>query len=149
MTRRYDRRAFLGRAGRASVAVATASVAGCASGGAGAGGDDGDNTVDMNDDLDFVPKTLSVSVGDTVTWENVGSVGHSVTAYEGEIPDDAAYFASGGFDGEDAARKGYPERGNVPGGEAYEHTFEVAGTYEYFCIPHEATDMVGTVEVTE
>lgn len=149
MTRRYDRRAFLGRAGRAAVAVAAASVAGCASGGASGGGDDGDNTVDMNDDLDFVPKTLSVSVGDTVTWKNVGSVGHSVTAYGGEIPDAAAYFASGGFDSEQAARRGYPAEGDIPAEETYEHTFEVAGTYEYFCIPHEATDMIGTVEVTE
>ena len=150
MTRRYDRRAFLRRAGCASVTAVAASVAGCASGGvAGGSGGDGDNTVEMNDSLDFVPKKLSVSVGDTVTWKNVGGVGHSVTAYEDKIPDGAEYFASGDFDSEKAARKAYPTKGNVPAKEEYEHTFEVAGTYEYFCIPHEATNMVGTVEVTE
>jgi len=30
-----------------------------------------------------------VSVGDTVTWTNTGSVGHSVTGYEDGIPDGA------------------------------------------------------------
>lgn len=61
-----------------------------------------------------------------------GGIGHSVTAYGDEIPDDAAYFASGGFDSEDAARDAYPDEGNIPGGESYSHTFETAGTYEYF-----------------
>jgi plastocyanin len=102
----------------------------------------------MTDDLLFVPETLTVSVGDTVTWENVGSIGHSVTAYGGEIPADAAYFASGGFESEDAARSAYPE-GDIPGGETYEHTFEVAGTYGYFCIPHEMSGMKGTIVVEE
>ena len=149
MTRRYDRRALLRYASCASVSAVAASFAGCASGATSGDGGDGDNTVDMTDNLQFVPKTLSVSVGDTVTWKNVGGVGHSVTAYEGKIPDGADYFASGGFDGEKAARRGYPAKGNVPAEETYEHTFEVAGAYEYFCIPHEATNMVGTIEVTE
>jgi len=90
----------------------------------------------------------SVAPGDTVVWENVGTVGHSVTAYEDDIPAEATYFASGGFDAEDAARAGYPQQGDVPGGGSYEHTFETEGTYEYFCVPHEPAGMVGTLEVT-
>jgi plastocyanin len=125
--------------------VLAGGLAGCS----GDGGDDGDNVVDMTDDLVFEPETLTVPVGTTVTWENVGSIGHSVTAYEEDIPDGADYFASGGFDSEDAARNAYPSEGDIPGGESYEHTFEVAGTYEYFCIPHEASGMVGTIEVEE
>jgi plastocyanin len=152
MTRRYDRRAVLRRAGL--VAAATGSLAGCTtgggggdSGGSGGDGDGGGNTVDMAD-VAFTPEKLTVPVGTTVTWAN-GKIGHSVTAYEDEIPDGAEYFASGGFDGEAAARKAYPSEGNIPPGETYEHTFEVPGTYEYFCIPHEAAGMVGTVEVTD
>ena len=147
MTRRYDRRAVLRRAGLA--AVATGSLAGCTTGadGGGGGGGDGDNTVDMSD-IAFSPKKLRVPAGTTVTWAN-GKIGHSVTAYEEKIPDEAAYFASGGFDGEAAARKAYPSKGNIPPGESYQHTFEAPGTYEYFCIPHESAGMVGTVEVTE
>jgi plastocyanin len=28
------------------------------------------------------------------------------------------------------------------------HTFDVPGTYQYFCIPHEMAGMTGTVVVT-
>jgi plastocyanin len=120
----------------------------------GSGGDGGGGTtVDMTDELVYEPETLTVSVGDTVTWENVGSIGHSVTAYEDEIPDGAEYFASGGFDSEQAAKDAYApgdtDAGDIPGGESWEHTFETAGTYEYFCIPHEQAGMVGTIEVQE
>jgi plastocyanin len=119
------------------------------------GGDSGgtSHTVEMNDSLAFVPQEITIAPGDTVVWENVGSVGHSVTAYEDELPEGAAYWASGGFDAEGAARDAYsagdPESGDVPGGESYEHTFETTGEYGYFCIPHEAAGMVGTVVVQE
>ena len=106
-------------------------------------------TVDMTDNLVFDPEEIQISPGTTVTWENVGSIGHSVTAYEDEIPDGAEYFASGGFDSESAARNAYPDEGNVAGGETYEYTFETEGEYGYFCIPHEQAGMVGTVIVGE
>jgi plastocyanin len=107
----------------------------------------------MTDELDFDPEQITIGVGDTVVWENVGSVGHSVTAYEDEIPDGAEYFASGGFDTEQAARDAYvpgdTDAGDVLGGESYEHTFDTAGSYEYFCIPHESAGMIGTIQVEE
>lgn len=105
-------------------------------------------TIDMTDNLVFDPEEIQISPGTTVTWENVGSIGHSVTAYEDEIPDDAEYFASGGFDSESAARNAYPE-GDVAGGETYEYTFETEGEYGYFCIPHESAGMIGTVIIGE
>jgi len=104
------------------------------------------NLVAMTDDLVFDPAEITVSAGETVTWENVGSVPHSVTAYEGEMPDGATYFASGGFDSEEAARNNYPTEGAIGGDETYEHTFETAGEFQYFCIPHES-GMKGTVVV--
>ena len=106
-------------------------------------------TVAMTDDLVYEPSTVSVAPGSTVVWENVGSIGHTVTAYSDEIPEGATYFASGGFDSEQAARSGYPDQGVIAGGETYEHTFETTGSFGYFCIPHESAGMVGTVEVTE
>jgi plastocyanin len=106
----------------------------------------------MTDQLVFDPDDLTVAPGDTVVWENVGNVGHSVTAYEADLPDGADYFASGGFDAEQPARGAYsagdPSSGDVPGGETFEHTFEVVGEYEYFCIPHETVGMVASLEVT-
>jgi len=118
-------------------------------GGGGGGGGGTTHTVDMTDQLVFDPADIKIEVGDTVVWENVGTVGHSVTAYEDNIPDGADYWASGGFDAEQPARDSYPEQGDIPGGESYQHTFETLGTHEYFCIPHEGVGMVGSVEVVE
>lgn len=100
----------------------------------------------MNDSFAFDPKRLTINSGTTVRWVNASDVGHTVTAYEDRIPADAAYFASGSFESEKAARN------NVSGGllaseETYEYTFEVTGTYGYVCIPHESSGMTGTVVV--
>jgi plastocyanin len=129
-----NRRSLLALAGAAVV-----PIAGCSSGGDG-------NRVEMTDDFEFEPASVTIDAGETLTWENVGSLGHTVTAYGGDMPADAAYFASGGFDSEDAARSAVNE-GIVEAGETYERAFEVAGTYEYFCIPHEGSGMKGTVRV--
>ena len=139
---RHHRRQFLKSAGGIVMAGVLAGCAGDSGGGDGEAG----NTIDMNDDLKFVPDTFEVAVGETVTWENVGSVDHSVTAYEDDIPEDAAYFASGDFDSESAARNAYPD-GSIAGGDTYEHTFDTAGEYQYFCIPHEQAGMKGTITI--
>ncbi len=99
----------------------------------------------------FRPGELEVSVGDTVVWKNTSSKAHTVTAYEGAIPEDAAYFASGGFDGEQAARDAWFDSrgGAIPVGETFEHTFEVPGEHAYVCIPHERGGMTGKIVVTE
>ncbi len=141
------RRDFLRTAGGgATVAAASAtapSVAAQEDGG-------GQTTVDMTSGLAFDPSAITIPPGTTVVWENTGSVGHTVTAYEDDIPDDAEYFASGGYDTEQAARDAYfaDNGGNIPGGESYQHTFSVTGEYGYFCIPHESS-MVGTITVEE
>ena len=105
----------------------------------------------MTDELAFEPGTVTVSPGDTVVWENTGNLTFTVTAYEEGIPDGAGYFASGGFDNEQAARDAWANSidggGVVKPGETYEHTFEVPGDYYYVCIPHEAAGMTGTVVV--
>ena len=103
------------------------------------------HTVEMTDSLNFEPETLTVRVGDTVDWVTTGAVAHSVTAYEADLPEGATYFASGEFDSESSARQSYPE-GSVGRDETYSHTFETAGEFPYFCIPHES-GMVGTVVV--
>lgn len=115
-------------------------------------------TVQMRDNLVFDPNTLTVSVGTNVSWvgggtnrpdESVSSVEHTVTAYGQRIPNEASYFASGGFDSESAARAGYPRRGGLDPNERFAHTFDTPGSYEYFCIPHENYGMTGTITVVE
>ncbi|EMA18575.1 plastocyanin/azurin family copper-binding protein [Haloarcula argentinensis] len=137
-----ERRDFL----RAAGPVAVAGLAGCLGGGSA----DTDYDVGMSAKA-YRPVRIAVEPGTTVRWLNTSKQGHSVTAYEDEIPDEADYFASGGFDTEQAARDNW---GSSSGGTMYEgddftHTFEELGEYPYFCIPHERAGMVGTVFVTE
>ncbi|WP_435128665.1 plastocyanin/azurin family copper-binding protein [Halobaculum sp. D14] len=136
-----DRRRFLAGAG----AAASASLAGCLNLTPNPDGYDVGMTAQA-----FMPYKVSVSVGDTVVWKNTSTRAHSVTAYGDGIPDDAEYFATGGFDTEQAARDAWDgKRGAITTGQTYSHTFEVAGTYQYFCIPHEQAGMQGVVVVEE
>jgi plastocyanin len=100
--------------------------------------------------VDFRPEVIEVTVGEPVVWKNTSSHAHTVTAYDSGIPEDADYFASGGFDSAAAARDGWRTEtgGALYQGDSYEHTFAVPGEYQYFCIPHEQSNMVGTVVVT-
>jgi plastocyanin len=111
--------------------------------------DDADHVVEMQA-VAFEPAELTVSVGDTVAFEHVGGEAHNVVAYEGEIPEAAEYWASGGFDSQEAAETGWENgEGAVQSGQAYVHTFETAGEHDYYCVPHEAAGMVGTIVVKE
>lgn len=95
--------------------------------------------VDMTNTLEFAPDTVRVEGGETVRWKNGSVIVHTVTAdpekatEDGsvQLPDGAESFDSGTLD---------PEA-------TFEHTFPVPGTYRYFCIPHEGTNMYGTVIV--
>ena len=109
--------------------------------------DDADHVVEMQA-VAFEPAELTISQGDTVAWNHAGGEAHNVVAYESEIPADATYWASGGFESQDAAVEGWDNgQGAVQSGQSYVHTFETTGEHNYFCVPHEAAGMVGTVIV--
>jgi plastocyanin len=148
-----QRRAFLATSGT----VAATALAGCL----GSSLTASDYDIGMQSNA-FVPQdpvdghdwpTLETTVGEPVVWGNTGSRKHTVTAYESSLPDDAAYFASGGFNSEPEARDAWENSlqggGNIAPGATYEHTFDVPGTYRYFCIPHESAGMVGKILVRE
>ena len=78
----------------------------------------GEKRVSMNDDFEFDPKQFTISVGTVVRWTNDSEVGHTVTAYDGQIPSDAAYFASGVFESEQAARNDI-SGGLIASGDTY------------------------------
>jgi plastocyanin len=117
-------------------------AAGCSGGGDGAGG------VEMTSAQAFQPETITIHVGDEVTWTNGSSEHHTVTADGSSLPDGADYFASGGAATEEAAEDDLSD-GLLGPGESYSHTFDTPGTYRYFCIPHRGAGMVGTVVVEE
>lgn len=146
-----NRRSFLHVLGAGGTVAVGAGLAGCTSSGASSAENEPVNgiLVEMTDSSRFEPETVEIPAGETVAWRNVGAVDHTVTAYEEKIPADAAYFASGGFESEQAARDGDADgTGEIEGGDEYKHTFKVSGRYEYFCIPHESMGMKGTVIVT-
>ncbi|WP_435063948.1 cupredoxin domain-containing protein [Halobaculum sp. EA56] len=138
-----NRRRFLAAAG----AGASLPLAGCAAVLPGSAEDDYD--VGMTAQA-FTPYEVTVSVGETVVWENTSTRAHSVTAYGDRIPEGADYFATGGYDSEAAAREAWDgSDGAITAGQRFSHTFEVPGDYTYFCIPHEQAGMVGVVRVEE
>ncbi|MBA2719128.1 MAG: cupredoxin domain-containing protein [Chloroflexi bacterium] len=81
-----------------------------------------DHTVDISG-FAFAPRTLTVAVGDTVTWANADAQGHTATA------DDAAF-----------------DTGTIAGNSSKSVTFTTAGTFAYHCAIH--TTMTGTLTVT-
>ena len=114
----------------------------------GCSGSGNSNSVQMTDSLTFEPQEFHAPVGETVTFENSSGTPHTVTAYDDGIPEGGEYFASGGFDSEEAARDDVAAGLIEPGG-TYEVTFDEPGTYEYFCIPHEGSGMTGEIVVEE
>lgn len=71
----------------------------------------------------YIPHTVSILPGGTVTWVNDDNMMHTVTA--GSIDDIRGSDFPGGFDSE-----------IFGAGETFLHTFEDGGTYTYFCIVH-------------
>ena len=97
----------------------------------------------------FEPTSKVVEAGTTVRWRNTDRGVHTVTAYDGETPEEAAYFATGGFNSEQAAKDAWYSTtgGGLDPGETFEYTFEIPGDYGYVCLPHEEGGMIGTIIV--
>ncbi len=102
--------------------------------------------VSMTEGNQFDPGTVTVRVGETLRFVNDSSQAHTVTAYEESLPEGIDFFASGGFDDEESARAGVAQ-GLIRPGEVYTITFAAPGRLRYFCIPHEATGMIGTIVI--
>lgn len=136
MNDRLSRRDLLGTLGVAATAPATTALAGCSA--------SGSSAIVTMQSFDFHPRRLRVGQGTTVEWVNDSGIPHTVTAYEDRIPDDADYFATGGYQSERAARNDI-SGGLLDADDSYTHTFEKPGVYEYYCIPHESSGMLGEI----
>jgi amicyanin len=73
----------------------------------------------------YSPASIKVKVGDTVTWTNKDSIGHTVTA--------------------DKSSSDAPASDLLAQGQSYSFTFKKAGTFTYHCVPH--PNMHGSVIV--
>ncbi|MEL6489276.1 MAG: plastocyanin [Cyanobacteria bacterium J06634_6] len=99
-----------------------------------------DQTVKMGSDgglLVFEPATVTISQGDTVTWENNKMAPHNVIFDENSVPG-----------GKAVADKLTNKQLTFSPGESYSSTFDVEpGEYTYYCAPHRGAGMVGKVIV--
>lgn len=114
----------------ASVAVV---LAGCTTGGstastAAARADHGP-TVSIKS-LAFMPDTLHVRTGDTVTWRNDEPVTHTVTSGRVTGVDKTTGLRAG------AKPDGLFDAKLTGMGDTFSYTFEKAGTYSYYCDIH-------------
>lgn len=106
----------------------------------GARGREPDYTVTIRRDVAFEPAALVVPVGSIVAWHHLGESVHTITADPAKaqmperivLPEGALPFDSG----------------DLFSGQRWIHTFEVAGTYVYFCRYHEMDEMMGVITVT-
>src|SRR4051794_14515791 len=73
-------------------------------------------------DFFFSPTSVSIAVGDTVTWRNTGQAPHNATADDGSF-----------------------KTPTLNNGQSASHTFTQAGTFSYTCTIH--PNMKGTVRV--
>jgi len=96
--------------------------------------------VEMTNTLTFTPDTVTIGQGETVRWKNTSVLVHTVTADPEEATLDGSAMLPAGAEAFNS--------GNMDPEDTFEHTFEAAGTYTYFCVPHEAAKMRGTVVVT-
>ncbi|MEF8828999.1 MAG: plastocyanin/azurin family copper-binding protein, partial [Haloarcula sp.] len=83
----------------------------------------------------FDPETFEVPVGSTVLWVWEAG-GHNVKPTA--TPEDSDWSGTPGDEGT-----------TYSSGYEYAHTFEVAGEYEYHCVPHQSIGMTGSFTVTE
>ena len=92
----------------------------------------GSSTPGCEDTADgcFIPSPVTIPMGGTVTWENNDTAAHTATGGS------ATEGPSGVFDSS-----------LIMAGSSFSHTFEDAGTYDYFCMVHPW--MAGTVIVED
>ena len=74
-------------------------------------------------DFTFVPDSLEIPVGTTVTWTNSDAAPHTATAQDREAL----------------------QSGTLNQGDSYSQTFDQPGTFDYFCEFH--ANMKGTIVV--
>lgn len=79
---------------------------------------------------EFQPSTMTIMQGDTVMWVNQASLQQHTTT-----------------SGSNCSNSGLWNSGLLSPGETFMYVFDSTGTFPYFCIPHCALGMTGTITV--
>ena len=81
--------------------------------------------------LVFEPSSVTIAKGESVTFVNNAGFPHNVVFDEDNVPA-----------GVNAEALGHEDYLNAPG-ESFSQKFDVAGTYGYYCEPHQGAGMQG------
>lgn len=92
--------------------IITVLISGCTQAPSGGNTSTGNNIEIKN--FAFSPSTLTIKVGETVTWTNNDSTSHTVTSDSGNEL----------------------SSGSISPSQTYSHTFNTAGTFDYHCSIH-------------
>jgi plastocyanin len=98
--------------------------------------------VTMTDDDVFKPETVTISAGQTVRWENRGKKDEHTVTDDPKVADDAKDVSM-----PTGASPFHSDK--IKPGASFEQRFDIAGTYNYVCGPHEEMGMKGRVVVAE
>jgi len=91
------------------------------------GGENGEVVeVILTSSFTFSPSEVTISPGTTVRWVNAAAIYHTIT------PDGHSEWSAATV---------------TQAGQTFEHTFQAAGTFPYYCEPHRALGMAGTITV--
>jgi plastocyanin len=93
--------------------------------------------------LKFMPADITVKAGDTVTWRNGETIGHTITSGDwGEVND------ATGLRGTQTPDGMFDHRLSPQGqdGDEFTFTFTEPGTYLYYCQPHLTMNAMVIVE---
>ena len=77
----------------------------------------------------YLPPSVSINTGDTISWDNVDTAAHTVTSGTPADGPDGIFDSS-----------------LLMGGASFEVTFDESGSYDYFCMVHPW--MIGDVQVS-
>lgn len=102
----------------------------------------------MSDQDRFDPPTLTIPVGTTVVWENVGDGPHTATLVTGSSGAAMAIAEATPFAGQAPSED--PDAwnsGDLYPGETWQMTFEQPGDYLFICQRHGHAGMMGVVRV--
>jgi len=122
------RRAAAGVLALAAAAALALALGACSPGAAAANASPvATNQVDLPPSYKFVPASITVAAGTTVTWTNHDNFTHTVQFKDGGLPTDPH---------------------EMQPGQAVTFTFTAPGTYHYQCSLH-PQNMQGTVTVTQ
>lgn len=94
----------------------------------------------------YSPAELTIKVGDTVRWINASGGPHNVSFYQDKIPAGAADVLNGAMPNRMGPLSG-PLIADSLATYQVSFTNAPAGTYGYYCIPHEALGMKATLTI--